>query len=342
MRPGKLPTISILLPVRNGVPHLAEAIQSLVDQTYEDWELLIGNDASTDATEALVSTFVDERIHLKTFDRPMGVARVLNALEKDSRGELIARMDADDICLPQRLETQVDFLKENPALSLVGCWAEAFGAVDVDYRLPASHEDIFATLLFQPSLIHPSVIWRRDRFREFGLCYQEDPPTAEDYALWWEAGKVIRMANVSKKLIRYRVNPAIKISAYLEQQVAGDLEVKSKILDELGLEVTSNDLTMLQRAGKFPQEVFEFELVALARLLRRIRRANAKSGLMERRALERVLVRKLYLVACMQGRKGEVMAAFRAFWGAWSLRRLVWGGRWWIAQATRPMRRAVG
>ena len=247
-----VPRVSVLLPVRNSALTIAAAVRSIVGQVLQDWELLLGDDASADSTAAAaeVAAAGDLRIRVIRFGEHTGVAGVLNRLEEEARGEFIARMDGDDEALPGRLLAQLEFLIRNPAIGICGTAVEAFGAINGVLRLPTSPAAVAAWLPFQPPLIHPTVLWRRSLFREHGLCYQTEPPTAEDYDLWWRASSHLPMANLPEVHLRYRTDPSTKISAYLAQQEAGDREVKGKILSALGLAPTPELVDLLVALGK--------------------------------------------------------------------------------------------
>jgi len=239
-------SISVLLPVKNGATVIAEAIKSIIAQTTDDWELLITDDGSTDGTAAVVKRFSDPRIRLFHHSESRGVAVSLNEMIRNARGEFIARMDADDHSYPRRLEVQRRFLQQRSGIHLCGTAAETFGEQETLYRFPSNHEAIRAMLLFQPSLVHPSVMWKADVFRKKNLFYQEDPPTAEDYELWVRASECVRFANLRQPLLRYRIDPSIKDSPYVRQQREGDGRIKKEILGRLGLPADPESMDLHQ------------------------------------------------------------------------------------------------
>ncbi len=200
------PKVTVLMPVYNAEPYLQEAMDSILAQTFTDFEFLILDDGSTDSSAALVRACGDPRIRLIQNDHNLKLAATLNRGLDEARGEYVARMDADDVSLPDRMAQQAAFLDAHPAVGLCGTWAEAFGGARFSLPNPADPEAIRAKLLFDSALVHPSVMLRRSFFDRHGLRY---PPLAhfEDYALWQQAARLFPIANLPTVLLRYRVTP---------------------------------------------------------------------------------------------------------------------------------------
>lgn len=198
--------ISVIMPVRNGEPFLAEAIQSILTQTHRDLELIVIDDASTDRTPSILHRIHDPRIKLLRNDEQKGIAASCNRALSIAQGDLIARMDADDIALPHRLETQRDFLDAHKNIALCGTWVRMFGDGSTrDRKLETHPERIRCTLLLYNTLSHPTAMWRR---RELDLLYDETFANSEDYDLWCRASHGVGIANVPEVLLLYRVHEA--------------------------------------------------------------------------------------------------------------------------------------
>jgi glycosyltransferase involved in cell wall biosynthesis len=205
---GGAPLTSIVLAVRNGESTLADAIHSILWQSYRDWELIVVDDGSTDGTVPLVRTFRDPRIRLTGDHRGLGLAARLNEGLQMARGTYVARMDADDIALPDRLEAQVRFLEHHPAVDVVG---GAAWIVDDTLRLrgirrlPDRHEAIVASRLGPIALMHPSIVARTSWYRR----HRYDPRLlgAEDQELFVRAAPDSRYANLEEPVIAYREGP---------------------------------------------------------------------------------------------------------------------------------------
>jgi glycosyltransferase involved in cell wall biosynthesis len=202
------PNITVLMPAYNAEKYIGNAIESVLAQTYSDFELVIINDGSTDGTQSIIETFNDERIVLVN-QANMGVAGALNAGLKISNAPFIARFDADDICYPTRLEKQLNFLQQNPDYILVGS--------DVDYILENgeflfhshciahSHNEIMDKLYFYCPFFHPSVMYKKESVCNAG-GYPADAHNFEDYLLWVAIAKMGKFCNLAEPLIKYRLN----------------------------------------------------------------------------------------------------------------------------------------
>jgi len=206
---SKYPYISVILSVYNAELYLAESIQSILNQSYRDFELLILNDGSTDRSEQIILSFNDPRIRYFKTESNKGLIFQLNKGILNAKGKYVARMDADDISSAKRFEKQITFLEENPAIKLVGSCAEVIDekgkATGRIIDVPKTFEAIKAGILFQCPFIHSSVMGSAEVFKKFG--YSDEFPIAEDYFLWSQITKVYRTANLSEVLLHYRTHP---------------------------------------------------------------------------------------------------------------------------------------
>ncbi len=202
--------VSVLLPVYNGEVYLEEAIQSILDQTYDNFELVIINDGSTDQSASIIQKFNDSRIRLFT-QKNQGLAAALNRAVNLANGIYLARQDQDDISLPERLEKQVAFLERNPNCGMVGTWAEIWEKTDKtkrSHKHPVESQILKFELLFGNPFVHSSVMIRKTVFETVGL-YSTDtsrqPP--EDYELWSRVAREFEVANIPEILHIYREVP---------------------------------------------------------------------------------------------------------------------------------------
>jgi glycosyltransferase involved in cell wall biosynthesis len=202
------PRVSIVMAVYNGQAHLKEALDSLLDQTFTDFEVVLVNDGSTDDTHDIITSYTDSRIHLHDNPKNLGLIASLNTGLALAKGEYIARMDADDVALPARLERQVKFLDTHPHIGVCGTWIKTLGAGrEYIERFPVTHAEITSRLLFTNALAHPTVMFRAEIARNHHLTYSADYPHAEDYAFWVAWSKVTQLANLPEVLLRYRIHP---------------------------------------------------------------------------------------------------------------------------------------
>lgn len=193
------------MPVHNGASYLDEAVASILRQTFPEFELLVVNDGSTDGTASILRSCTDCRLTVIENDGNLGVIASLNKGLEAARGEFVARMDADDIANPQRLQRQVHFLRKFPQIGLCGTWFQTFGeGRSRVVRPPTRPEDLAARLFYESPLGHPTVMFRRALFADHGLQYSLDYPHAEDYELWVRAAEITELANLPEVLLRYR------------------------------------------------------------------------------------------------------------------------------------------
>ena len=195
------------MPVRNARATLDLALGSIQRQTYGDWELLVLDDRSSDGSKqlALALAECDSRIRVLDPDGPTGLASRLNQAIKEARGEFIARMDADDVAYPHRLERQLEYLDADPPTDLVGASMLVFGAQGEARGVrwaPPSHEEICLRPPGSLPLFHPTWFGRADWFRRHG--YRTEARRCEDQELLFRARRTSRFANLPEPLLGYR------------------------------------------------------------------------------------------------------------------------------------------
>ena len=197
------PTVSVVMPTYNAEKYLKEAIDSILAQTFTDFELLIVDDNSKDKTIDIIKSYQDPRI--KLIEGPnKGIAAALNKGIREARGKYIARMDADDISLPDRFKKQVEFLEKHEDISLVGSWQHHFGLYDSYHRPPSEPEVLKTVILLGCEMCHSTVMFRKDDFVSRHLFYPENSPQ-EDFELWSKAIGELKLANIPEVLGEYRV-----------------------------------------------------------------------------------------------------------------------------------------
>ena len=201
------PFISVILPVYNAALYLHEAIQSILNQTFTDYELLIYNDASTDASDEIIRSYNESRIIYEKMDTHAGYVVLLNKGLQHSKGKYIARMDADDISMPTRFEEQVAFMEDNPSVGICGTWFENFGSLSGIVKQPILEEEVQLSFFYGTPLGHPTVLMRRSMLEQFNLQYNNDFLYSEDYELFESASVHFPILNIPKVLLQYRKHP---------------------------------------------------------------------------------------------------------------------------------------
>ena len=200
----KQPFVSVLMPIYNASAYLREALESVLQQTFTNFELLVIDDGSTDNSIEIVNSYHDQRIRL--FRNTHNFIATLNKGIDVATGKYVARMDADDVMLPHRLETQFNFMETHPDIDISGSYAESFGIKQHVMQSATEHKKIIASLLLNNSIIHSTIILRRSTFENnAAFRYPEGYPCAEDYKLWTVlAANGLRFATIPEVLLRYR------------------------------------------------------------------------------------------------------------------------------------------
>lgn len=200
--------VSILMPVYKTAPYLNEAINSILCQTFSDYELIILNDCSPDNAEDILDTYSDPRIVRYRSESNIGLSNVLNIGIDLAKGKYIARMDSDDISLPDRLKTQVDYLESHPDIDLCSCGMQLFGAKDETWIRESDPEKVKITALFFSPILHASSVWKKDSFERNNLRFRQEMVPAEDYDMWTRAlVKGLKLINLPTVLYKYRIHP---------------------------------------------------------------------------------------------------------------------------------------
>ena len=209
-----MPLVSILLSVHDGADTVGTAIESILEQTFEDWELIAVDDGSTDSTKEVLARYADDHRVVPISIPHGGLAHALNVGRSRASGPLLARMDADDRCLPLRLEKQVDFLRAHPRVGVLGAAAIAKRADGSSFTMirPADHEDLVARIRYENPFIHPTVVIRRDLLESVG-GYDETLRRSQDRDLWLRLHRVTQFANLESPLLHYNFRPTITLQS---------------------------------------------------------------------------------------------------------------------------------
>ena len=205
--------LTVLMPVKDAGPYLVEAVDSILAQTFRDFRLLVIDDGSTDGSPTTLERYArdDSRVQVVLNERNEGLARTLTKGVELARTALVARMDPDDVALPERLERQVRYLADHPDVDVLGTWA-----TDIDEtgnplrarRAPLDHRAIVAALIYANPMIHPTVMFRRQAVVRAG-SYDPSARVAEDYGLWFRCVATgAHFANLGESLLWYRAPEA--------------------------------------------------------------------------------------------------------------------------------------
>lgn len=227
------PLISVLLPVYNSEKYLGKAIESVLNQTYSNFELLLINDGSTDSSKQIVESFSDSRIRFINNPGNQGLIHVLNQGLNLTNGKYIARMDADDICYPDRFQKQINFLEQHPDYGVCGTHIRVINSGEIIKR-PLSDDDLRWWIFNGSPLAHPSVMMRREIFINHQLQYSTVAYLVEDFDLWWRMSLHCKMANLDEVLLEYRIHSEQE-SSKAEKQSENLINNLNQFIDNIGI-----------------------------------------------------------------------------------------------------------
>lgn len=247
MQDRPVPTVSVVMPAYNAEKYLREAIDSILAQTFTDFEFIIINDGSTDATKDIILSYSDQRIVYLENESNSGICVTLNRGLDAARGRYIARMDSDDISLPERFAKQVVYMDTHPEIGVLGTDIEVFGEGVTPYTFEQLHtpEECQAGLLFNSCFAHPSVMIRKSVLNDNNLQYNDDFRGLEDFELWWQIGKYSKLNNLPEPLLRYRHHKGQEtqnISSKVKRAFETFLSIR---MNDINVSISSEDMKLL-------------------------------------------------------------------------------------------------
>jgi glycosyltransferase involved in cell wall biosynthesis len=255
------PRVTVLMSVYNGEEYLREAVDSILNQSFRDFEFLIINDGSTDSTKGIIESYDDPRIQLIDNGENIGLTRSLNRGLRLSRGEYIVRQDHDDVSMPERLERQVEFLDRHPEAVVVASNFQIINSenilIKVDYRRARDTALIAWRLLFYNCLAgHSQVMFRRKNILDLG-GYSEEYAFSQDHNLWLRINEVGRISSIPDVLIKKREHEDSITSRFKEIQEENSLKQSQHALSKLiGKEISVqevNDLRIFWKASEIKE-----------------------------------------------------------------------------------------
>ncbi|MBC7413296.1 MAG: glycosyltransferase, partial [Bacteroidia bacterium] len=201
-----MPLLSVIMPVYNAAIYLREAIDSVLNQTFVDYEFFIIDDKSTDESVAIINSYSDPRIILIQKTVNTGYTDSLNAIIPLCKGKYIARMDADDVCVADRFLRQYNYLESNSNTLVLGTNYDIIGNATLVPNVPISGNEVKLFALTQSPVAHPSVMVRTILFTQYNLTYNKAFEPAEDYDLWTRVLELGAIQNLPQVLLHYRIH----------------------------------------------------------------------------------------------------------------------------------------
>lgn len=253
--------VSVIMPVYNVEKYVEEAINSILSQSFRDFEFLIFNDGSTDKTSQLIKKFDDSRIKFIDNGKNEGYLVYLNRGINMAGGEYIVRMDGDDISHPRRIEKQVKFMDEHPDIGACGTWAVTTGLrQNIRIITETDPELLRCKLLFANQLLHPTVIMRASVLHKHNLFYDPEFYHTEDYKLWLDLLHYTKLANISEVLLKYRIHSSQISRVFHLNQSSHAQRISSCAFADLGIQPTEEKIKMHVALG-FGKLDFDLEKV---------------------------------------------------------------------------------
>jgi glycosyltransferase involved in cell wall biosynthesis len=240
--------ISVILAAYNAEMYLKEAIDSILVQTFNDFEFIIINDGSTDSTATIILNYTDSRIVYIDNETNKGLIYSLNSGLSKCKGKYVARMDADDIALPHRLQVQFDYMEAHPEIGICGSLIETFSDSGKKriIRFPEEDRSVRAYTYFQAPFCHPTVMMRKEVLYKNQLDYSTKFFRTEDYALWINILKYTKAYNIQSVLLRYRKHEGSEtwLSSKENKQVSNASLIQGLYLKENGIVLADTDLPL--------------------------------------------------------------------------------------------------
>jgi len=223
--------ISVVLPVYNSALYIKDAINSILNQTIQDFEIIIIDDCSADDTLAIIEAYKDARIRIIKKNKNKGLIDSLNIGFEEAKGKYIARMDGDDISLPDRFEKQLEVLENNSDIKVCGCWLQRFGLSDEVIKHKEHHDEIVAHLLLSCSMSMGAVMFDRKTFAIYN--FDENKKHVEDYDFWARTAWAGKFYNIQEVLYYYRAHNTQITKLYNNIQRQGDIGIKLFLFKKL-------------------------------------------------------------------------------------------------------------
>jgi len=237
------PLVSVLMPVYNASAYVKEAIGSILDQSYQNFEFIIINDGSTDSTEEQIISFKTNKIKYYRNATNLGLIATLNKGIDLCKGEYILRMDADDVSMRDRIKKQVEFMESHKEVGVCGSDYIHFGkGKQIPLRSHHTHDLISGWMLFNSSMVHPSLIIRSSVLKVEKPYLNPEFKYSEDYELWSRLIFKSEFADVPETLLKYRIHASQVSRQFRNEQIENGNKVRKRLLEKAGFKFTEREL----------------------------------------------------------------------------------------------------
>lgn len=303
----KTPLISVIMSAYNEEAYIESSIRSILNQTEQDFEIIIFDDCSTDSTTDIIEGIKDERIRLYKNEENCGLTRNLNKGLQLAEGKYIARMDGDDLSLPERFEKQIRYFEEHPDVILISCQTQNFGESFLCWKLKESSEELKIRMLVRPVFAHPGFMMKRE-LRDKGFYYDETFRTAQDYEFASRVAGEYQIGIVPEILLYYRVHKKQVSNLSGNEQFNNADRVREKLWSRAGVRLSEDERRLLQRWAKELRADSITEYVQINHLIDKISAENKRFHIYQQELLEKTLNRLLYIWVIRSKKVGYLLA----------------------------------
>ena len=281
--------VTVLMPVFNGELFLKEAIESILHQTYTNIEFLIINDGSTDKTLDIINLYDDKRIRLISFEKNQGLITILNVGLREAKGKYIARMDADDVAYPERIEKQFEVFKKYPELTICSTHMSTNKKSSVYFKSILNSDEIKSRLLFDNLICHPTVMYKSALFIDSSHHYKMEFPHAEDYALWLDFIEKGKFYIIPKTLLKYREHNAQISKTNRLTQIDSVIKAQLTIFNKLVIKPSHEELLIHSKIFFIDYNYNLTFLIEVEKWLLKLKKQNQKTNIFNSTAFENIL-----------------------------------------------------
>lgn len=286
------------MTVYNTKEYLREAVDSILHQTFDDFELIIIDDASNDGSAQILDDYKDKRVKVVHNSVNIGAAGSSNIGLKMASGKYIARIDSDDISLPNRLEKQYQYMEEKPELAVLGSWTKVFGDQNCIWIYPSSNEEIRSSFLFNPCLVHSTIMMRKSVLDKYDIKYNANFSSAIDYELYSQFPDNYLFENLPEVLGLYRKHSLQMSNVHRKTQQKFADVVRAKYLNKLHITTTDDEQKLHSAISlkDFPLKLPE-RLQQSAKWLSMLRQQNNIFKVFDIPSFEKKLAEYMYAVS---------------------------------------------
>ena len=307
------PLISVIMSVFNEEQYIVESIQSILNQTISDFEIIVYDDCSTDRTLEIIRGIDDDRIHIYQNHTNQGLTKNLNQALDIASGQYIARMDGDDVSTPDRFERQIQYMNSHPDTMLISCQTQSFGEESLVWKLQDDPEKLRCMMLVRPVLAHPGFMFRKELVDQYGFKYDESFRQAQDYELVSRVTRKFSIGICPYVLLKYRVHKTQVSNSAKGSQFCNADRVRAYLLDELGIRFNESEIEVYHKLvlEQHTDNIQDFIDVKL--LLERIMEQNKNRHIYRQLTLEKTL-REIFCIWVIRNKSRKIFCNTNKIW----------------------------